>query len=114
MCVVAAPFALSWYESSSHSWPREEFSPQKWTSTPVAERYRQYRDLVDRVNLVGADREKVQALLGRPDSVAPDGRYITYVLKEGGSDRYTLNFIYFMKFEFGPDGKVVRQSVGSD
>ena len=114
LCGVATPFALSWYESSSLSWPREEFSTQKWSSTPRIERYRMYRDLTNKVKLVGASRDQVQAALGKPDSVAPDGRYVTYVLKEGGEDRYTLNFIYFLKLEFGSDGKVMRQRLGSD
>ena len=73
-----------------------------------------YRDLTNKVKLVGASRDQVQAALGKPDSVAPDGRYVTYVLKEGGEDRYTLNFIYFLKLEFGSDGKVMRQRLGSD
>jgi hypothetical protein len=112
--VLAAPLLLSWYQGSAISWPRDEFIPSNWSATPSAERYRFYNDLTGKMKLVGATKMEIEALLGKPDSAAPDGRYMTYLLKEAQGERYTSNFIYVLKLDVGPDGKIVDYRVVTD
>jgi len=112
--VVAAPFLLSWYQGSAISWPRDEFSSSKWSTTPSAERYRLYKDLTDKVRVAGASKAEIEALLGKPDFAAPDGRYVTYLLKDAQGERYTSNFIYVLRLDVSPDGKIVDYRVVTD
>jgi len=112
--VVAAPFLLSWYQGSAISWPRDEFSSGKWSATPSAERYRLYKDLTDKTKLAGATKTEVEALLGKPDSTAPDGRYMTYLLKEAQGESYTSNFVYVLRLDVSPDGTIVDYRVVAD
>jgi hypothetical protein len=112
--VVLTLFALAWYEGSPTSWPREPFDEQRWRSAPHEQRYRQFRDLQDKRRLVGLQRVEVESLLGPADSVASDGRYIVYDLKEGTEDRFTLNAVYFMRIWFDGQGRVSAVRVGAD
>lgn len=112
--LTVIPFALAWYESSPLSWPRESFDSTRWRSSPHEQRYRQYRDLRDKHPLVGLTRHEIESLLGSPDSVASDGRYVVYDLKEGVDDHFTLNSVYFMRVWFDEKGRVTAVRVGAD
>lgn len=112
--LAVIPFALAWYESSPVSWPRESFDAGRWRTAPHEQRYRQFRDLQDKHSLVGLKRTEVESLLGPPDSAASDGRYIVYDLKDGTSDRFTFNAVYFMRVWFDGQGRVSSVRVGAD
>jgi len=111
---AAGLIGLGWYEASPVSWPREAFEAQKWRATPREDRYRQFRDLQERHRLVGLSRAEVESLLGPPDSTAPDGRYLTYELKDGSKDHLTLNSIYFMRVWLDSQGKTTTLQVDAD
>ena len=111
---IAIPLLMSLYESSRFFWPRESFDPNRWRQTPSEERYRQVNDLLSKHNLVGRSEGEVEALLGKPDNRAPDGRYLTYVLKSGERDRFTFNFIYFLRLWVDSRGTVNAVNVSSD
>ena len=111
---IAIPLLVSLYESSRFFWPRETFDSNRWRQTPSEERYRQVNDLLNKHKLVGRSVSEVELLLGKPDNTAPDGRYLTYVLKSGERDRFTFNFVYFLRLWVDSRGTVSRAEVSSD
>lgn len=111
---IAVPILMSLYESSRFFWPRETFDPSRWRQTPSEERYRQVNDLLSKHNLVGRSVSEVELLLGKPDNKAPDGRYLTYVLKSGEKDRFTFNFVYLLRLWVDSRGTVSDVNVSSD
>lgn len=112
--LIAVPFIGAWYESSTISWPREQFSAAKWKAAPHRERYRQYNNLMATHDLVGSLRGDVEALLGPPDYASQDGQYLTYNVKEGGGDIFTLNSVYYIRVWIDSQGKVTSVRIGAD
>ena len=84
--VAAITGAWLWYFSSANAepntWPREDFSQERWKNTPADERYRQVRDLFDRGLLTGQSNLAVESLLGKPSYVSPGDVYWLYIVKE--------------------------------
>lgn len=80
---VLAVGAFCWlfFAPTGVTWPSESFSTAAWTATPTAERYKFARDLVESRQLIGKGRDAVFAMLGRPESAAPDGSYVSYIVR---------------------------------
>src|SRR5712691_3097137 len=72
---------LATCEQSPDRWPRQTFSADQWKLLPPEKRYVMVRDLIDSGRLHGQRKEVVVALLGQPSYEAPDGSYVTYVVK---------------------------------
>jgi len=112
--LILLPFAISWYEASSLSWPHEKFEPAKWKAAPHHERYRQFNDLMVTQKIVGQTRADIEGLLGPPDYVSADGRYMTYDLKEGSGELMTLNSIYFVRIWMDQHSRITDVQVAAD
>jgi hypothetical protein len=114
LLAAATPFALSWYESSPVSWPKEPFDPGRWKSMEKTERFRQFRSLDADGLLLGKTAEQVHALIGAPDASAPDGSYDKYLMKSGSADRWTMNSVYYMRVRYGANHVVSSLQVYGD
>jgi len=100
--------------TSWRSWPREEFSPEAWKASAKEKRYVYYHDLAKTKKLDGLLKKDVVDLLGQPDFVSPDGRYITYILKYAEKGERSFNAIYILEIDFDASGSVSRYFVRVD
>jgi len=114
--LVALAYVLfrSWYQQSPASWPSEVFSSESWRSRAPTDRYRLYNDLAQKKVLSGKSYEEIVVLLGKPDYVAPDKRYVTYVIKSGTGESYSMNFVYLLHIDLNGKGVVEKYSVRAD
>ncbi len=95
-------------QASPDSWPTAQFTPEVWRSAAKEERFLLYNDLAARKVLEGKTKSDVVTLLGKPDFEAPDGRYITYVVKAASPNEYTLNAIYLLHIDLDEKGDVKK------
>lgn len=114
--VAAVAYVLfrSWYQQSPVSWPSEVFSSENWKSRAPTDRYKLYNDLAQKNVLAGKSYGDVVDLLGKPDYVAPDKRYVTYVMKSGVGESYSMNFVYLLHIGLNDKGVVEKYSVRAD
>lgn len=87
-------------------WPIESFDPQHWRTATKEARYVYCKDLKRRGLLVHLTLGDVVSLLGAPDYQAPDGRYVTYIVKLRGKSDFGMNAIYLLHVQFGEHGRV--------
>ena len=102
------------HQASPSSWPRERFSAQSWAAAPEEERFKLYSDLAERKVLNGKSKSEVIALLGKPSFEAPDGQYLTYVVRSAAPGEYTLNAIYLLQIDLDRDGRVTSYYIRAD
>lgn len=112
--LLTSPFLLNWYESSPRFWPSDHFDPTRWQHMPHPERYRVVNDLMKRHSPVGWTRTELESRLGAPDSEAPDKRFVTYELKDGDKERFTLNSVYVMRIWIDASGRVTEVNISAD
>jgi hypothetical protein len=112
--VLAYVVFQSWYQQSPASWPTEAFSAERWASRLPTERYKLYNDLAQRKVLLGKSLEEIVSLLGKPDYVAPDRAYVTYIMKSGSGEKYSTNFVYLLHIDLNDGGTVRDFGVRSD
>lgn len=114
LAAVAYVPARSWLASSPAGWPREAFSRDAWFHTPRAERYRLYRDLDAQRLLTGKTKNQLVELLGEPDYVAHDGRYLDYVLREWKPGSRMLNAVVWLHIQVDGRGMVASYHLRSE
>ena len=101
-------------DTLTSGWPSEPFTPMAWSMTPKEQRYVFYKDLNKSKRLGRLSKDGILNLLGEPDYVEPNGKYISYTLKYAEKSEYTFNAIYFLEIDFDAKGKATRYFVGSD
>jgi hypothetical protein len=99
------------YEASPLSWPKDTFTEPSWRASPRSERFRLYKDLDRRGLLHGRTKQGVLDLLGIPDSEAPDGQYIGYVLREWDGKNSMLYALWIVQIDLDARGRVKRYFV---
>lgn len=99
---------------SPRSWPQESFTTEKWAATPEISRFALFNDLAQKKILDGKTRAEVFSHLGKPSFEAPDGRYITYIVKETNPGGYTIDAVYLLHIEFSDDGRVRKYFIRGD
>jgi hypothetical protein len=116
--VAAITGAWLWYFSPANSepniWPKENFSQDLWKSLPVAERYKQVRDLFDRSLLTGRSTAEAEGLLGKPSYANPDDAYWTYVVKERIPGESGFDSIKMIHIDFNSSKHVTKVWVRGD
>lgn len=95
------------------AWPDLVFTTDRWRGVPQDDRYVFWHDIERRRLLIGKTREEVVQLQGTPDSTAPDGGRITYVVKEARRE-FNMNFIYFLDVRSSGAHRVVMVRIGAD
>ena len=114
-CALIAGLALGGCGNPARSWPHKEFSAEQWRLTAPEQRYFFFNSLVGSSHLDNLSRELVVELLGPPDSEAPDGRYVTYVIKYVTEEEWTFDSVYLLHIEFDKQGRgVARYYLRSD
>jgi hypothetical protein len=98
-------------QASPESWPRDRFTSETWKLTQREKRFALYNDLATRKLLDGKSKADVTGLLGTPDFEAPDGRYVTYVVRETSPSEYTFNAIYLLQVDLDGKGSVTKYFV---
>jgi hypothetical protein len=86
-------------------WPRTRFDHAKWMQAGEKGRYVFVRDLIESRHLNGLTKTEVFDVLGKPGYEDPEGKYMTYVIKEDSE-------VYFLDIRFRNDkaGKIVEKA----
>lgn len=95
-------------------WPTERFDSQKWKASSKETRYVYCKDLGQRGLLMNLTAIEVAELLGEPDYRAPDGSYVTYIVKHRDAADIGMTAIYLLHVEFGGTGKVQKTLLRPD
>lgn len=72
------------------------------------------RDVIDSDRLQGQPKESVVALLGKPSYEAPDGSYVTYVVKNVPPNVKSFDFVHILHIAFDASGKVASVRLRAD
>ncbi len=104
----------SYYQQSPRRWPLRVFTAAEWKTLVPEERYVFVNDLMSRRVLDGMTRQNVAEVLGEPSFRAPDGRYVTYIVKYVGSGELSMISVYLFHVEFDDAGRVRSYRVRSD
>jgi len=95
-------------------WPTEAFDSQRWKAAPKEARYVYCKDLRQRGLLKSMTAPQVVGLLGEPDYRAPDGSYVTYIVKHRDAADIGMTAIYLLDVRFGATGRVERTLLRPD
>ena len=106
----------SWvrYSLSPERWPALEFSPREWRALSEEKRFVFVKDLTRSGELGGLTQEEVVELLGPPAFAAPEGEYLTYVVKHADPDEPGFNSVYLLHIGLSSSGIVEEVSVRAD
>ena len=95
-------------------WPSDTFESSGWKDARPFDRYRFYRDLRSRDILSHKTREEVVGMLGLPNSESPDGKLLSYVIKDQSNVSLTFDSVVIMRIRLDSANKVKSVYVDKD
>jgi len=115
MLGAAATAAILVYsQQSPRWWPQRAFTSAEWKALAPEERYVLVNDLISRRDLDAMTAQRIAEVLGEPSYRAPDGQYVTYIVKYVGPGVLSFNSVYLLHVEFDEAGRVRSYRVRSD